>query len=357
MYMNFKNYFLVLAALVSTASLADASGHPINTPGPNLRYATDAYPGFDSIDSFLKPEKKEPKWFRFWNGPKKDNAADQLQYCVELLKGREFDKAAKELDALVREWPVTPEAIKAQKALADLYLKYTFEYEKAVKEYVYLLDFYSFEHDYKLSAKRAYEAAEHMREEGKTIVFFRFANTVDVRRAYEAIVLRSPGSEFVPEALLTIAALREDEEKYEEAVTVYENLRNLHADSPEAKDAVVREARARMKLLKMFEYNRARQIDTINYFKRQMADPAVPRQVREEIIEFLNDSCELNEHEAYLAARFYDSPSRTRRSAINAYEIYLKKYPASKYAGEILDRIHDIERLQQLKERNNEESL
>lgn len=354
MYMNFKNYLLVLTVLLASVTLADVSGHPSPTPGPGIRYATDAYPGFDSIDSFVKPEKKEPKWFHFWNGPKMDNAVDQLAYCVSLIKDRKFDKAAKELDALVRDWPVTEEAIKAQKALADIYLKYTFDYEKAVKEYVYLLDFYSFDHDYKLSAKRAYEAAECMREEGKTIIFFRFANTVDVRRSYEAIVLRSPGADFVPEALLTIAQLREDDEQYELALSVYENLRNLHPETLQAKEAIAREARVRMKLLEMYEYNRARQRDTIDFLKQQISNPALSQEVRDEIISFLNKSSELNEHEAYLAARFYDKPSRTRRSAINAYESFLRKYPASKYAGEVLDRLHELERLNDLKENKDE---
>lgn len=355
MYMNFKNYLLTLVALCwATGVLADVSGRPAPTPGPGVRYATDAYPGFDSTDSFLKPEKKEPKWFHFWNGPKKDNAPDQLAYCITLIKERSFEKAAKELDALVRDWPVTEEAIKAQKALADIYLKYTYEYEKAVKEYVYLLDFYSFDHDYKLSAKRAYEAVERMREEGKTLVFFRFANTVDVRRAYEAVVLRSPGADFVPDALLTIAGLREDEEQYELALSVYENLRNLYPESAQSKEAIAREARVRMKLIETYEYNRARQRDTIDYLKQQMSNSELSQEVREEIIDFLNKSSELNEREAYLAAKFYDKPSRTRRSAINAYEVFLRKYPASKYAGEVLDRLHELERLNNLKENQNE---
>lgn len=354
MYMNLKKYFLGLAALLATVTFADVSGRPSPTPGPGVRYATDAYPGFDSIDSFVKPEKKEPKWFHFWNGPKKDNAPEQLTYCISLLKERNYDKAAKELDALVRDWPVSVEAIKAQKALADIYLKYTCEYEKAVKEYVYLLDFYSFDHDYNLSAKRAYEAAEHMREDGKTIVFFRFANTVDVRRAYEAIVLRSPGADFVPDAMLTIAQLREDDQQYELAVSVYENLRNLHPNTLQAKEAIAREARVRMKVLKMYEYNRARQNDTIDFLKQQISNGDIPNEVRDEIISFLNESSDMNEHEAYLAAKFYDKPSRTRRSAINAYETFLRNYPASKYAGEILDRLHELDRLNDLKERQDE---
>ncbi len=134
--MKLMRKFLFVSMALSAASLvaADIAQQPGVGAGPGVKYATDAYPGFDSTDSFLKPERKEPKWFHFWNGPKKDNAAEQLQYSASLIREKKFSKAAKELDALVREWPVSPEAVRAQKALADIYLKYTDEAEKAAKE-------------------------------------------------------------------------------------------------------------------------------------------------------------------------------------------------------------------------------
>ena len=320
-----------------------AFDHPMpgNGPGVNgARYATDAYPGFDSEDEMIKPERKEPRWFSFINGPDRTNATEQLTYCTELLGRGDFPKARKQLDALVREWPTAPEAPKAQRALADVCFERLGDYEDAFAEYRYLLDFYSLQCDYEKMSDRLYEVAGVLRSEGKEIMFVRFANTVDVRRAYETCVLRAPGAKWVPEAMLIIASLREDEGKYEEAIKVYENLRNIHSGSDAAKVALAREADVRMIVLRDFEYNRARCRDTIGFLNLALTgcrEPDLPG-----IRAHLDEAKALLEREDYFGAKFYDSTTRTRRSAVNAYEKYLSEYPQGAHADEVRARIEAL---------------
>ena len=324
---------LVLGLIAS--ALAEAPGLG---PGlPNARYATDAYPGFDCEEDNIKPERKEPHWFQFIRGPKCDNAADQYAYCQELVKDESWSKACRELDALVRNWPTAPEAWKAQKQLADLRLEKIGDAEEAFKDYRYLLDFYSTQCDYAATADKLHEVAGIMKLEGKEIMFIRFANTVDVRRCYEMCVLRAPGAPWVPDAMLIIAALREDEGKYTEAIKVYENLRNLYPDSKEAKTAIAREAATRMIVLREYGYNRVRARDTIDFLRMALLlcrpeDAAAVRGYMEEALGIL-------EEEAYLGAKFYDSKTRTKRSAVNAYEQFLRDYPGSVHADEVKSRI------------------
>ena len=171
-------------------------------------------------------------------------------------------------------------------------------------------------------------------------MFVRFENTVDVRRAYEQCVLRAPGASWVPEAMLTIAALRVDEGRPEEAVKVYENLRNLHPETDFARTAVFREAEVRMSMLRDHEYNRSRCQDTIDYMKLALrtchpSDAAA-------IQAFLDEAQSLIADEAYRAAKFYDSRTRTKRSAINAYERFLEDYPQSAHADEVRDRLNEL---------------
>ena len=324
--------------LVAVCALAEPPGV---SPGPGVRYATDAFPGFDSEDSIVKPSKKEPKWFAFINGPKMPNAADQFDWARLCLEAGKYAKARRAYDALVREWPSSKEAPLAQMAMADILLQNELNYEDAFAEYRYLLDFYSVECDYDAVAELMYKVAELMREEGKTIVFFRFANTVDVRRAYEAVVLRSPGSKFVPQALLTIASLRQDEGKFEEAVKVYENLRSIRPGSPEAAVALHREAKVRMKLLEMHGYNRDRVADTISFLRKALRG-RLDDAVRTDLEDFLDRAVEMEAEEAYRAAKFYDSRTRTRRSAIAAYERFLKDYPASPHVDEVRARLDGL---------------
>jgi len=189
-------------------------------------------------------------------------------------------------------------------------------------------------------ADKLYDVAGIMKREGKEIMFVRFANTVDVRRAYETCILRAPGAKWVPEAMLIIGGLRETEGKYSEAIKVYENLRNLYAESPEAKTAVLREAEARMTLLREHEYNRARSGDTISFFKLALTR-CRPEDV-ETIQGYLGEASGTVEREAYLGAKFYDSPTRTKRSAISAYERFLADYPRGEYSEEVRERLEEL---------------
>ena len=328
---------------VGCALASSALAEPGVSPGPGIRYATDAYPGFDSEDDMIKPAKKEPRWFGFINGPACDTAADQLAYCASCLKDGSWRAARRGFDSLVREWPASPEAAKAQKALADLYLEHYLEYENAFVEYRYLLDFYSLQCDYDAVARQMYKTAEALRDEGKRIMFFRFANTVDVRRTYEALVLRAPGAAFVPQALLTIGSLREDEGRWEKAVQVYENLRNLHPRTAESKIATHREANARMQIIRDTEYNRARNLDTAEFLKLAIASGTAGDEHLQDLRDWQAEIEKLMEGEAYRAAKFYDSRTRTRRSAINAYERFLADYPASQYAPEARRRVFELQ--------------
>ena len=52
-----------LAAAVPSSLLA--MDHPVPGVGNNARYATDAYPGFDTEKETVSPERKEPRWFSF----------------------------------------------------------------------------------------------------------------------------------------------------------------------------------------------------------------------------------------------------------------------------------------------------
>ena len=337
-------YIAMVASLAAFGAVSGlrADDHPTPgvSPGAGTRYATDAYPGFDSEKEIVSPERKEPKWFSFINGPNRDNAGDQLAYCNELLAAGDYSKARKHLDALVREWPTSPEAPGAQLQLAEVCLNKLLLYEDAFAEYRYLLDFYSLQCDYNAVADKLYQVAGIMKLEGKEVMFVRFANTVDVRRAFEACVLRAPGAEWVPKAMLTIGSLREDEGKYEEAVKVYENLRTLHPGSPEARAAVLREADSRMVCLRERSYNRARCRETIDFLR------AAVRTCRPDdaghIQGLLDEACSMMEEEAYRGAAFYDSPTRTLRSAVNAYERFLAEHPSSPRADEVKARLEEL---------------
>lgn len=332
-----------MAAVAAFSALAFGSAVAQGmSPTSATRWATDAYPGFDREEEILPTSKKTPRWFSWINGPAKDDAASQLA-CAEECEARgEWRKARRGYDALVREWPSSPEAPVAQEKLADLYFSHYREYEDALDEYKYLMDFYSSQCDYDAIARRLWETAKMMEHEGKTIVFFRFANIVDVRRAFEAVVRRAPGADFTPDAMLRIARLREEDDEHDRAVLVYENLRNLHPLSPEAKIALRREGNARMHVLRIHEYNRQRCKDTVEFLR--MALQSNPdADAKKDLAAWLDEAVARMEDEAFAAAKFYDSRTRTRRSAIDAYRKFLRDYPASRHADAARARLRELE--------------
>ena len=336
-----KNYLAVLTVLAVLPAFAQQADQVGVGGGPSIRYATDAYPGFDNGADQIKPSRKEPRLMAWWNGPKYDNPEDQFAYAKALQQNEgNYSKAAKAYDALVREWPTAKDAVKAQMALADIRYFDDEDYEEAFEEYRYLLDFYSSRCDYNAVVDRLYEIAGKLREEGKTIMFFRFKNSTDVRRAYEACVLRAPGAKWAPEAMLIIGNIREDEEQYTEAVKVYENLRNLHFDTPEARAALAREAAVRMQILSDCGYNRERYQDTRGFL--ELALKNCDNKDRAELEGYLTEVKAAIEDAAYASAKFYDSNMRTRRSAINAYEQFLKEYPDGIHAEETKARLNEL---------------
>ena len=196
--------------------------------------------------------------------------------------------------------------------------------------------------DYAAAVDALYRVASVMRIEGKTIMFFRFKNTADVRRALEACVLRAPGAEWAPRAMLEIASLREDEMRWTEAIKVYENLRNLHRGTPEAKTALVREAAARMMVLEEMGYNRERVRDTIAFLEQ--AEGACEGEDREAVRAQLDEARALIDDDDFAAAKFYDSRIRTKRSAVSAYETYLANHPRGSHADEARARLEELKK-------------
>ena len=327
-------FLLCVSAAAALAQDANPMGGPIGA-----RYATDAYPGFDP-EKIEEASRKEPRWFHFLLGPDRDDAASQLEYCRSLEAAGDTSKAARQLDALVREWPVSREAPLAQLRLAEIREKVQDDLEEAFAEYKYLLDYYPSSCDYGNVARRLFSVAEKMRQEGKTIVFFRFRNTIDVRHAFEAAVLRAPGADWAPRAMTLVAELREEEGKDEEAVKVYENLRSIHRGTPEAAASILPEARARMRILEKKGYNRERCLDTVSYLESSLKVCA-PAETAE-LSRYLASAKALVVEEAYQAALFYDSRMRTKRTAIGAYEKFLAEHPDSPRAEAARARLNEL---------------
>ena len=305
----------------------------------NSPYATDAYPGFDGLDDLKRPEKKDKSWF---NWVDRATPAEQYELAKELEAASSFRKARRACDALVREWPAAAEAPHAQLRIVKIYA-HEKDYDDALEELEYLLDFYPSEVPYLELVEYLYKLTNLMVKEKKTMFGLSFTSDRVVRQHYESVVRRAPRASYVPETMLKIADLREQNDEYEEAVQVYNQLIMKFPKTAEAEAAVYLQAKARMWLCRRLSYNIPRCVDTQKYLKMMIADH--PRHDRvDEMKEWLAELDKHLESDAYRRAKFYDSKQRTPHAAAAAWQRFLKDYPLSPHADEVRARIETLQK-------------
>lgn len=337
---DMKKTTIVVACLALAASLFAATG--ARPAGSGLSgvspYATDAYPGFDGLDDIPKAERREKSWFF---GVKRETPAEQYAYAKELEAAGEYKDAVKMCDALVREWPASLEAPQAQMRLAMIQAKRLEAWEDAFESLEYLLNFYSKDCPYLELVEYEYKLVNLMVKERKSFLGFSFLSDRLVRQRYESIVRRAPGADYVPEVMLKIAALRESDDHYEEAIQVYGQLANKFPGRSEARTAAYLEAKARMWLCRRLAYNLPRCLDTLNYLKmtlRRIPDLAEADELRgwqDELAAHMGE-------EAFLRAKFYDTKQRTRHAAIASWERFIRENPQSLHLEEAKARLAEL---------------
>ena len=330
---------LVACACVAAQAAEPHRGVAGSSFAANSPYATDAYPGFDGLDDLKRPEKKDKSWF---NWVDRATPAEQYELAKELEAASSFRKARRACDALVREWPASAEAPHAQLRIVKIYA-HEKDYDDALEELEYLLDFYPSEVPYLELVEYLYKLTNLMVKEKKTMFGLSFTSDRVVRQHYESVVRRAPRASYVPETMLKIADLREQNDEYEEAVQVYNQLVMKFPKTTEAEVAVYLQAKARMWLCRRLSYNIPRCQDTQKYLKMMIADH--PRHDRvDEMKEWLAELEMHLEADAYRRAKFYDSKQRTPHAAAAAWQRFLKDYPLSPHADEVRARIETLQK-------------
>ena len=337
---------VVLATVASVALTASAVPERVvgSGPGGNSPWATDQYPGFDGLDDLPVPEKKDKGWLWRWFGvgkPVRETAELQLEWAKSLEAEGDFKGAVKAYDALVREWPAMPEAPLAQFQIAYVLENGIQEYADAYEEYSYLLDFYPRNCPFAKIVAEQYKIVNLMMDTRRMFLGMSFTGNRQLRQAYERVVRRAPGADYVPEAMLRIADLREQDQDYEEAVKVYSTLRSRYPGTIEARKALYLEAKDRMWLVRRLAYNLPRCKDTEGYLRLALKkDPSHPD--AEEMQTWLKELREYMAEDAWTRARFYDTKQRTRHAAVASYEKFLSEHPDSVHADEARARIDEI---------------
>ena len=308
---------LLFLWVVMLAYSSMASYDTMPAPPPNMPAST-AKPGEDKAKV-----KRGVHWYR---SPACETAAKQLEYAFNLYEKESFRKAANAYQALVYAWPDSPEATKAQLALAQVQ-EHRLLYDKAFDEYQYLFDYYPGQFDYREVLDRQFKIANYLMTtpKGAFLFFHGFQAPERALPLFEKIIRNAPAWERAPTAQLNIGIIHEMNDEYEEAVVAYEILQNRYNDENLLAQASFREAHC----LYQIYTDRPNNEDSCNAARASLVQYIRTYPRHEKIEEARTFLLTLNTQQAirsFEQARYYDRIAHRPKSALIAYEEFLKKY-------------------------------
>lgn len=304
----------------------------------NRAYATDMFEGFDALDAKSDIEQKTPS---FWNSVDAADAAAQDALAKSHLDAGRLKAARKAYDALVAKWPTSPQAPRAQQAQAEILEKLGL-LERAFDEYQYLLTYYAGHCAVYEILDRQFRIANSLLGKEKSFLGLDLGGADEKRRRFEQIVRTAPRAPKVPELLLVIGGIREEEGELLEAIAVYDGLINRFRESEYVPEAAYRSARCRRELSLAQNENEGRCRNTLAFLK-SVADRMPNHPMRKDLQDWRDELTRLLIEQNYRKAVFYDTEQRNRESAKSAYRAFLKEFPDAPQAKEISERLKAVE--------------
>ena len=324
--MRFIAHIILLLSLILPC-LANYDNMP--TPPPSAAYS--------QTKEDDKPRvKRGVHWYRH---PQCKTAPQQMELALSFYKAGRYHKAANAYQALVYAWPDSPEAPKAQLALAEVQ-ELRQAYIKAFDEYQYLFEYYPGQFDYQDILNRQFKIANYMMKTPKGAFLF-FPGFEAPERAlpmYEKIIRNAPTGPQAATAQLNVGIIHELNDEEEEAVTAYEILQNRYNDLDLAAQASFREAHC---LVKLHE-QRPNDEDACNAAKAALIQYITTYPSHSNVEQargFLKTLNEKQAQRAYDLARYYQTIAHRPKSAMIAYEDFLRKYSGSPLAANAKEQL------------------
>lgn len=290
------------------------------------------------IDDPMTIELKEPSWF--WHNPKCSTPEDQLIYAAKLEREGKTKAALEAYDDLVHEWHATPEALKAQLALASLYSAKG-EARKAYDEEIYLLAHFAgrFELEPVLADAMAQADLLVANEAARS---FKLNSGDSLRKNYERIIHFAPRWHRVPEMMLKIADLYVRDEDYSGAITICDRI-IVDWPSWERMDEVVYlycEACRKQADVWQNDTGRLKQLERL-LAGAQTFRPLHPS--LETFAQWQQETYELRRARSYVKATFYDNPKAySVEAAVLAYQTFLREFPDAPEADAARARVAEL---------------
>jgi len=270
-------------------------------------------------------------------------AKEQLDVAQTFFDQKDYKVASRAARRVVRIWPLSDYAPKAQYLLARC-LEATGKDEAAFNAYQHLIEKYPRTDQYNDALWRQYEISgrfldgEWFKLWGLVPFFPSMDKTADM---YEKIVKGGPYSDVAPHAQLRIGAAREKQKNYPDAVKAYGLAADRYHDQPEiAADALYRVALAYQKQAATAEYDQntaAQAIAAYTDFMTLYPDDKRVADAQKAITSLKAEQVRGN----FEIAKFYDKIKKWN-GAVVYYNEVLQLDPNSPYATQARERIETL---------------
>jgi outer membrane protein assembly factor BamD len=267
-------------------------------------------------------------------------AKDQLEVAQTAFDKKQYGVALKASRRVVKRWPFSDYAPKAQYLLGRCYETRHMD-QKAFAEYQKLLEKYPKVDNYQDVLQRQFVIANRFlggqwfKLWGYIPFFPSMDKTCDM---YEKVVKNGPFSEVGPPAQMNIGAAREKQKDYPKAVKAYEKAADRYHDQKKvAADAVYRGGMAYNKEAKSSEYDQSvagKAIASLTDFIALYPDDPRVAEAQKTINTLKTEQA----RGSYETAKFYEKYKRWNGALIYYNEVLLKD-PDSRYAEEAKHRI------------------
>lgn len=282
-------------------------------------------------------ERKEPSLF---HRPARKTVEAQLDYAYSLYDADRKRKAADAFSDLVHQWPETAQAVEAQLALAQV-LHETGRARKAFDELQYLFDFYPGQFPFNEAIDIQYRIANHLMT-GQGRRWWHFSSGEDLALPlFKKIVRNAPRWEKTPSALFNIGLIHESHKHYADAVSSYERLIYHYSDSPYAAEATFRRASCLYRITVRYHRDEQAHRRAMSALSRFITDHAGRPEIPE--AQHLLDA--LKERLAKMVfdrAVYYDEYTDHQKSAVLAYDDFIRQFPSSPLKAVAQERIRAL---------------
>jgi outer membrane protein assembly factor BamD (BamD/ComL family) len=301
---------------------------PFRAPAPLVYTAGEGWT--------YEPVGGEGKWRR-------TRAKDQMEVAQAAFDKREYNLALKAARHLVKTWPLSDYAPRAQ-YLAGRCYEAKHNDEKAFKHYQKILEKYPKSENVKEVLQRQYEIAGRFLK-GQWFKLWGympwFPSMEKTAEMFDRIVKNGPYSDVAPHAQLRIGAAREKQSHYPEAVKAYESAADRYHDRPQiAADAIYRAGIAYQKQAKAAEYDQSMAGQAIAQFTDFLTLYPDDRRVPE--AQKLMASLKVEQARGnFETAKYYEKRKKWNGALVYYNEVVLRD-PNSPFATEARKRIDTI---------------